>query len=124
MEMKDYLISEMKKIPNLTLYGDVDDTSDRLCVIPFSLKNMKYNEVSKQLANHYGIATRYAKFCAHPYVYRLLGISDDEAYEAFINSEQNNTLSDFGLVRISPGLYNTLEEAKIFIDAINDLAQS
>lgn len=122
MEIKDYLINEMKQIPNLVLYGDVDNTLDRLGVITFNLSNLKYNEVSKILADKYGIATRCAKFCAHPYVYRLLGISDDYAYEEFMTAEENNTSSNNGLVRISLGLYNNLDEAAIFIKALKDLA--
>lgn len=122
MEIKNYLIDEMKKIPNVILYGDVDNTSDRLGVITFNLKDIKYNEVSKKLADKYGIATRCAKFCAHPYVYRLLGVSDDESYKEFMDSEQNNTSSNNGLVRISLGLYNSLDEAKVFIDALKELA--
>lgn len=124
MEIKDYLISEMKKIPNVIIYGDTENTSDRLGVITFNMKNMKYNDVSKKLADQYGIATRSAKFCAHPYVYRLLGVSDDSAYKEYMKSVECDSTSDNGLVRISLGLYNTIDEAKSFIAALKDLSLS
>ena len=60
MQLKNYLISQLKANPNVILYGDVFDTSDRLGVISFNLKNMAYYDVSKKLADQYGIATRYA----------------------------------------------------------------
>ena len=56
------------------------------------------------------IALRPGKFCAHPYVNRLMGVSDETAcYNAYNNKPTN------GMLRISLGLYNTMEEAKAFI---------
>ena len=113
--IKDYLITEMKKIPNVILYGDVENTEDRLGVITFNLKNMPYYEVSEKLADIGAISSRYAKFCAHPYVNRLLGINDELAYLEYIKCIENNVENPYGMVRISLGLYNTMEEAKKFI---------
>ena len=117
-EIKDYLISEMKKMPNVILYGDVENTDDRLGVITFNLKNMKYDKVSEKLANVGGIATRYAKFCAHTYVHRLLGVNDDRAYAVYSSAHQSRLSSPYGMVRVSLGLYNTMDEAKKFIDVL------
>lgn len=123
MEIKNYIINELRNNPNVVLYGDVENTEDRLGVITFTLKNMKHYEVSKKLANEYGIATRYNKFCAHTYVYRLLGVDDDKAYQEYVQDKIDGVTSDNGLVRVSLGLYNTLDEAKTFINAIKDLSQ-
>lgn len=120
--IKDYLINEMKNIPNVVLYGDVENTQDRLGVITFNLKNLPYYQVSKKLADISAISTRYAKFCAHPYVNRLLSISDETAYLEYIKSNENNTENPYGMVRISLGLYNTLEEAKKFIEVLKKLS--
>lgn len=122
MKIKNYLIEEMKKIPNLILYADVDHTDDRLGVISFNIRNLKFDKVSQRLADEVGIATRCSKFCAHTYVNRLMGASDDVAYEDVINAHINKTCSQFGMVRVSLGLYNTIEEAEKFIVALTNLA--
>ena len=38
-KIKDYLIEEMKKIDNVIIYGDTENTEDRLGVISFNIKN-------------------------------------------------------------------------------------
>ncbi len=62
----------MKSINNVTMYGDTDYTEDRIGVIPFNIQNKDYSEVSIMMATEKGISLRSGKFCAHPYVYRLL----------------------------------------------------
>lgn len=121
MEIKNYLIGEMKNMPNVILYGDVENTNDRLGVIVFNLKTMPYYDVSERLANGAGIATRYAKFCAHPYVNRLLGLTDEMAYCIYSECNKNDTENPYGMVRISLGLYNTMEEAEKFIEILKTL---
>ena len=78
-KIKDYLIEEMKKIDNVILYGDINNTSDRLGVITFNVKDKNYEDVAVKMANEKGISLRCGKFCAHPYVNRLLGVSDEDA---------------------------------------------
>lgn len=111
--IKDYLIKEMKKIDNVIIYGDTEDISDRIGVISFNIKGMNYEEVAMKMANDMGIALRCGKFCAHPYVYRLLGVSNINGYTDVVSDEEN-----LGLIRVSLGLYNTIEEAKTFIKAL------
>lgn len=111
--IKDYLIKEMKKIDKVILYGDTENTNDRLGVISFNINGMNYEEVAMKMANDMGIALRCGKFCAHPYAYRLLGVSDMNGYIDVVSDEEN-----LGLIRVSLGLYNTIEEAKTFIEAL------
>lgn len=111
--IKDYLIKEMKKIDKVILYGDTENTNDRLGVISFNINGMNYEEVAMKMANDMGIALRCGKFCAHPYAYRLLGVSDMNGYIDVVSDEEN-----LGLIRASLGLYNTIEEAKTFIEAL------
>ncbi len=111
--IKDYLIKEMKKIDKVILYGDTENTNDRLGVISFNINGMNYEEVAMKMANDMGIALRCGKFCAHPYAYRLLGVSDMNGYIDVVSDEEN-----LGLIRASLGLYNTIEEAKTFIESL------
>ena len=112
-QIRDYLIQQMKQIPKLTMYGDTTTYDDRLGIIVFNLQDYDHEKLSNILAEDRGIATRCGKFCAHPYVTRLLGIPNDNCH---------SEIQDIcGCVRISVGLYNTLEEAKILIQYLQKL---
>lgn len=113
-KIKNYLMREMEKIPQVKLYGDLDYSSNKLGVIVFNIGGIHFEQVAFKLANQFGIATRYGKFCAHPYVDRLLEM-DEERRQI---SEHAHHGEDIGMVRISLGLYNTLGEAKDFINAL------
>ena len=118
-ELKNYIIQGMKSINNVVMYGDVDYTEDRIGVIPFNIKNRDYSEVSIMMATEKGISLRSGKFCAHPYVYRLMGASDSDAYRDVVSGEYF-----YGMIRASLGLYNTIDEANIFLNEIEYIASN
>ena len=101
------------------MYGDVDYTDDRIGVIPFNIKNRDYSEVSIKMATENAISLRAGKFCAHTYVYRLLGVSDSDAYRDVISGEYF-----YGMIRASLGLYNTKDEADIFLNELDQISNS
>lgn len=112
-ELKDYLLSNMSKLPNVILYGDTKNTSDRIGVIVFNIKGKSHWEVGDALATDVGIATREGKFCSHPYVTRLLGVT---------NLPKNEAEQDIcGMIRLSLGLYNTKAEADRFLYYLKNL---
>ena len=117
--LKDYIINSMKSIKNVIMYGDVDYTDDRIGVIPFNIKNRDYSEVSIKMATENAISLRAGKFCAHTYVYRLLGVSDSDAYRDVISGEYF-----YGMIRASLGLYNTKDEADIFLNELDQISNS
>ena len=116
-DLKNYLINNMKKIKNVILYGDVNNTDDRIGVIPFNVVEREYEDLAIKMATEKGISLRSGKFCAHPYVYRLLGVSDCDAYKDIVSGEHC-----YGMVRASLGLYNTKEEADIFLNQLEYMA--
>ena len=118
-ELKNYIIQGMKSINNVTMYGDTDYTEDRIGVIPFNIQNKDYSEVSMMMATEKGISLRSGKFCAHPYVYRLLGASDSDAYRDVVSGEYF-----YGMIRASLGLYNNINEANIFLNEIDYIANN
>jgi selenocysteine lyase/cysteine desulfurase len=69
------------------------------------------------LAEKGGIATRRGAFCAHTYVWRLMGISDEEA-QTFVNCIDMKTP---GMIRVSFGIYNTEEEVDKFLEVLSSL---
>lgn len=115
--LKNYLINNMKSIRNVILYGDTINTDDRLGVIAFNVKQREYEDLGIKMATERGISLRTGKFCAHPYVYRLLGVSDCDAYRDIVSGEHC-----YGMVRASLGLYNTKEEADIFLNQLEYIA--
>ena len=60
-KIKEYLIKEMKKIDNVIIYGDIENTEDRLCVISFNIKNKDCYEVADRFAKERAIALRAGK---------------------------------------------------------------
>ena len=110
MILKEFIISEMKKIDRIILYGDNENIYDRLGIIVFNIDGENYKTIGKRFADEMAIALRTGKFCAHPYVNRLMGVEDEIAYDNAYNNKPTN-----GMLRASLGLYNTVEEARAFI---------
>lgn len=115
-ELKDYLIQNLKRMPNVILYGDTQMTKDRLGVIGLNLVGIDHKGAANILSSDAGIATRDGKFCAHPYVTRLLGVPNFP-----YNEEEQD---ECGMVRLSLGLYNTREEADRVLAFIYDLSRN
>ncbi len=105
------LINGLKKFDNIIIYGDTENISDKVGVVTFNFSNINSYLLAEQLSELGGIATRRGAFCAHPYVWRLMGISDDDL-DQFSNCADINTP---GMVRISFGIYNTEEEVDEFL---------
>ncbi len=100
------LIDGLKKLPNVIIYGDYENIDDRVGVITFNFSDINTMLLAQQLSKLGGVATRRGAFCAHPYVWRLMGISDEKA-KSFANCTDANTA---GMVRVSFGIYNTEDE--------------
>ena len=78
--------------------------------------------VAAVLSTEYAIGVRNGCFCAHPYVLRLLKISDAVAW-----SWRKQVISGVrahlpGLLRISFGCYNSREEVDVLVRALRNIA--
>lgn len=114
------ILEGIKKIPNVINYGDIEDYNDRLGIIVFNIEGMYDCEVAKKLAELKAIAVRQGAFCAHPYIKRLLNLSDEEATEYLRNSECRMP----GMVRVSFGIYNTIEEINVFLNIVEWMSKN
>ncbi len=63
------------------------------------------------------MATRRGAFCAHPYVWRLMGIPD----ESLSQFEECTDVNTPGMIRISFGIYNTEEEVDQLLEMLPGL---
>ena len=113
-QLFDYTIKGLSSIKNIIIYGDIEKTSDRLGIIVFNIKDMYHTNCARALADLSGISVRQGAFCAHPYVRRLLKISD---YDAIINSKLPNYKVP-GMVRVSFGIYNSISEVDTFLNTL------
>ncbi|MEE3467421.1 MAG: aminotransferase class V-fold PLP-dependent enzyme [Eubacterium sp.] len=112
LELNRHLIDGLRSVtPDVILYGDPDNIDDRVGVVTFNYKNVNTQLLAEALSEYGGVATRRGQFCAHPYVWRLMGIPDSEL-ESFEGCASSKTP---GMIRISFGIYNTIEEVDQFL---------
>lgn len=104
----------LKEIDKVILYGDTDNIDDKIGVVVFNVKGINNHDVALALAKIRGVAVRQGGFCSHPYIARLMGISNEEIKNG-INDKNFNMP---GMVRVSFGMYNTEEEVDIFLNII------
>ncbi len=111
-ELRAYGLRRLARIDGLRFYGadDASEGSRHLGVIAFTLDSQPHGLVAAALAAEYGIGVRNGCFCAHPYLIRLLGLSQCEVEEVRANMASGNRSTVPGLVRISFGMYNSLDD--------------
>ena len=114
------LIDGLKTLPNVIIYGDSENISDRVGVITFNFSDINTYFISQKLSELGGVATRRGAFCAHPYVWRLMGISDEKA-KSFANCSDINTA---GMVRVSFGIYNNEAEVDRFLELMPSVMEA
>ena len=107
----------LAQMDNCIIYGDTEDISDRVGVITFNFSDVNSYLLATRLAGSGGIATRRGAFCAHPYVWRLMNVPDENV----AGFEDCGDLFTPGMIRISFGIYNTEEEVDRFLKALADV---
>ena len=112
------LIDGLSKMDNIIIYGDTNDISDRVGVVTFNFSDANTALVARKLSD-WGAATRRGAFCAHPYVWRLMGIPDEEV-ESYAGCDSSKTP---GMIRASFGIYNTEEEVDEFLKLVEKAHQ-
>ena len=95
--------TQVKQIPGIVAYGDFS-TANRCAIVSLNIRDYDSGEVSDALSSEYGIATRPGAHCA-PLMHKALGTVQQ------------------GAVRFSFSHYNTMEEIKIAVSALRELAQ-
>ncbi|SCW26391.1 Selenocysteine lyase/Cysteine desulfurase [Ruminococcaceae bacterium YRB3002] len=109
------MIDGLLKLDNVIVYGDTENISDRVGVVTFNFTDANSAILATKLTD-LGLATRRGAFCAHPYVWRLMGISDEDAktYEGCVSSKTP------GMIRVSFGIYNTEAEVDEFLELLSE----
>ena len=96
-EIVRYLLDELTARPRVHLYGVPRRTQDKIGLFSFSVDGAHHEDIALIL-DKMGIAVRSGQMCAEPLM-DYLGVT--------------------GMVRVSFAPYNTLEEAKLFIQCLD-----
>ena len=111
-ELTAHALRRLQEIDGVEVYGmaDPDRAAERLGVIPINMRGSSHYKVAAALSFEGGIAVRNGCFCAHPYILRLLKVAGDEALHHQQDIIDGSRVGLPGLVRISFGCYNSIEE--------------
>lgn len=123
-ELTAFALTELKKIPQVTLYGDTnpDTAASRLGVVSFNIGDLPHALTAAILSYEGGIGVRSGCFCAHTYVKNLLQVGDEDDHrlqEQILSRDRTNIP---GTVRASFGLYNTTEEIERLLKVVKRIA--
>lgn len=110
----NHAIKGLNSIKEVTCYGDNINIYDRLGIVVFNIKDIYHAECASLLAKLRGIAVRQGAFCAHPYIKRLLKIDNEDATRYLTDSRCKIP----GMVRVSFGVYNSIQELDILLNTI------
>jgi cysteine desulfurase/selenocysteine lyase len=98
------LISGLSVIPGVKVFG-THEPDNSIAVVSFTIAGKKVSEVGFRLDEEYGILSRVGLHCA-PAAHRTIGSFPE------------------GTVRLSPGIFNTMEEIDQTLQAIRKVARS
>ncbi|MCM2271801.1 MAG: aminotransferase class V-fold PLP-dependent enzyme [candidate division Zixibacteria bacterium] len=122
-ELTSYALRELKKIPEVTIYGDSDPSGakDRLGVISLNIGELPHALAAAILSYEGAIGVRSGCFCAHTYVKTLLHVSDKDSklLEQQILARDRSQIP--GAIRMSFGLYNTRAEVDEFLRMVRKI---
>ncbi len=120
-----HALQRLLQVPGLCIYGDADPrrAAQRLGVIPFNLAAHSHFLVAAVLGTEFGIGVRNGCFCAHPYLTQLLGLTRSDAQRMRAEMAAGDRRSMPGTVRISFGMYNSLDDVDRLVDALGTIAR-
>ena len=102
--LSEYLVSSLKEIPGVILYGP-EDISQQIGIISFTLEGFDSEDVGEILDEDFNIAVRTGYHCA-PLIHKYL-------------KDENQS----GTVRVGIGRFNTKEELDKLLEAVRDIVR-
>jgi selenocysteine lyase/cysteine desulfurase len=119
-ELTGYALGKLESVPDLQILGNIKP-ENRLGVISFNVGELNNTLVAMILNYESAIATRNGCFCAHPYLHRLLGITDTTELRAKLVMGEEVELP--GAVRLTIGIFNTQDEIDELIKMLGIIAR-
>ncbi|NVN96696.1 cysteine desulfurase [Candidatus Nomurabacteria bacterium] len=99
LKLSTYVTEELKKIPSIKIIGP-QDPKDRSSIVNFYIEGTDMNKIAVMLDEMANIEVRSGRHCAHSW------FEDKKIYNS---------------LRVSFYIYNTMEEAEIFITNLNKI---
>jgi cysteine desulfurase/selenocysteine lyase len=116
-----YFHDEMRKIKGISLFGPTNFV-DRSSIVSFNIGGVYSHNPTARALNKKNISVRNGCFCAHIYVARMVGLSDEE-YQNIVSQDVSYEELP-GAVRASFSFYNNLYDADHALTAIEDLSRT
>ncbi len=117
--LTDALDAELGSVPGLRRHGPT--SGERLPVAVFTLDGVPHGLVAARLSAEYGIGVRSGCFCAHPYMARLLGLTDEQV-DRFHRDARAGRRQLPGAVRASANRATSLADVAALGQALRAIA--
>ena len=116
------MVKRLSVLPGVRVFGEPAASGHgHVGIVAFDAAQMPHGLLAAALGHEWGVGVRHGCFCAHPYLFRLLGLKEADLAKYRARAAAGDH-SDFpGLVRISFGLYNTAAEVDYVAGAIEHL---
>jgi selenocysteine lyase/cysteine desulfurase len=111
----------LARIPGVSVLGP-ESSSNTLPVVSFVVEHVHYALVAARLSAEHGIGVRSGCFCSHPYMMRLLGVTDDQVAQHHNEVRQGDRRTMPGAVRASAGVNTTEDDVTCLIEAVTRIA--
>jgi selenocysteine lyase/cysteine desulfurase len=124
-DLTAHALTRLQKIDRLVIYGDKkpECCPGRVGVISLAIPGLDDHLVAAILNYEAGVGVRNGCFCAQPYLFELLGLGHEQISEIKAAVARGEQWRLPGLVRLSFGCYNTIEEVDAAADALEQIAR-
>ena len=119
----EHALEALSSIEGVTVYGPSWTRERRAGVISFNVQGLPHGLVAAFLNDSHAIAVRNECFCAHPYVKRLLGVTDAEEARYLSEMAEGERRNVPGMVRASFGMYSLLDDVQALVDGLRELTR-
>jgi len=127
LDIIQYTMDKLNKINDVYIYGDTNTKNcPRAGTIAFNILGMDHGLVAAILNDYFNIAVRNECFCAHPYVEQMLHVTHEKQLSQ-CDTKDNHLVWKMepwmGMVRVSFGLYNSIEDVNILIHSLRTIVK-
>ena len=129
MDLFEYLIGELRKIPRIKIYGDLN-FERHLGLVSFNIENVHHSLAAAILNYEGGVAVRNGCHCAHIYLKRLLELNKKniEKIKKILAKKQKGiteaeNLMIPGTLRASLGIFNSKEDIDKLVKGVKMIAE-
>ena len=113
------LQSGLAEIPGVTVLGP---STPKLPIATFTIDHLHHTLVAARLSAEHGIGVRHGCFCAHPYLMRLLALTDDQVHEYRDAVLRGDRRQMPGAVRASATIATSTTDIDRFLAAVAAIA--